>query len=112
MNTTLTDSGAPPRGAVVITGASTGIGWACALSLDALGFRVFAGVRKSSDGESLLRASSARLTPVFLDVTDEHSIATAAEKVSQEVGDFRSTKLPAMRLRARLSEEPSEVEGR
>ena len=49
VNTTLTDSGAP-RSAVVVTGASTGIGRACALLLDALGFRVFAGVRESDDG--------------------------------------------------------------
>ena len=52
MNATLADSGAT-RGAVVITGASTGIGQACALSLDTLGFRVFAGVRRTEDGESL-----------------------------------------------------------
>ena len=87
MNTTLTDSGAPPRGAVVITGASSGIGRTCALSLDALDFRVFAGVRKSNDGESLRRVSSARLTTLFIDVTDEQSIAVAAEEVSREVGD-------------------------
>jgi NAD(P)-dependent dehydrogenase (short-subunit alcohol dehydrogenase family) len=86
VNTPLTDSNAP-RGAVVITGASTGIGRACALTLDALGFRVFAGVRKSSDGESLRRGSSVRLTPIFIDVTDEQSIAAAAEEVSREVGD-------------------------
>ena len=33
-------------GAVVVTGASTGIGRAIALLLDAAGYRVFAGVRK------------------------------------------------------------------
>ena len=87
VDTTLTDSGAPLRGAVVNTSASTGIGRACALSLDALGFRVFAGVRKAEEGESLRRASSVRLTPVFIDVTDEQSIAAAAEEVSREVGD-------------------------
>ena len=43
----------PRRGAVVITGASTGIGRACALDLDGRGFRVFAGVRKDEDGERL-----------------------------------------------------------
>ena len=85
MNTPLTDSGVSSRGAVVITGASTGIGRACALSLDALGFQVFAGARKAEDGESLRRASSARLRPVFIDVTDEESIA--AESVSREVGE-------------------------
>lgn len=86
MNTALTDSGAT-RGAIVVTGSSTGIGRACALSLDALGFRVFAGVRKGDDGESLRRAASDRLTPVFIDVADEQFIAAAAESVSQKVGD-------------------------
>jgi NAD(P)-dependent dehydrogenase (short-subunit alcohol dehydrogenase family) len=75
------------QGTVVVTGASTGIGRACALSLDALGFRVFAGVRKSGDGDSLRRVGSARLTPVFIDVTDERSIIAAAQKVSREAGD-------------------------
>jgi NAD(P)-dependent dehydrogenase (short-subunit alcohol dehydrogenase family) len=84
METPLSDSGAP-RGAVVITGASTGIGWACALSLDTLNFRVFAGVRKDGDGEALGRTSSPRLTPVFIDVTDERSIAAAVKGVSREV---------------------------
>ena len=37
-------------GAVVITGASTGIGKACALRLDGMGFDVFAGVRREEDG--------------------------------------------------------------
>ncbi|MDF0667186.1 MAG: SDR family oxidoreductase [Nitrospira sp.] len=56
--------------AVVITGASTGIGAACALHLDRLGFTVFAGVRKPEDGESLQKASSDRLVLLELDVTD------------------------------------------
>ena len=38
-------------GAVVITGASTGIGEATALQLQKAGFRVFAGVRKPEDGD-------------------------------------------------------------
>jgi len=68
---------------VVITGASSGIGRATALLLDRLGHRVFAGVRKLSDGEALAAESSDRLTPVLLDVTDEDSIAAAVESVSQ-----------------------------
>ena len=55
MHTVLISSDAS-QGTVLVTGASTGIGRACALSLDALGLRVFAGVRKSGDGESLRRA--------------------------------------------------------
>lgn len=56
--------------AVVITGASTGIGASCALHLDRLGFAVFAGVRKSEDGVALQKAGSDRLIPLELDVTD------------------------------------------
>ncbi len=72
--------------AVVITGTSTGIGEACALQLDKLGWRVFAGVRKLQDGENLKKKASANLTPVIIDVTDEASIASAAETVATAVG--------------------------
>ena len=63
--------------AVVITGASTGIGAACALHLDRLGFAVFAGVRKSEDGVALQKASSNRLVPLELDVTELATIQKA-----------------------------------
>ena len=56
--------------AVVITGSSTGIGRACAQTLDGMGFDVFAGVRRQEDGRSLRRAASGRLVPVHLDVAE------------------------------------------
>src|SRR6266700_6931313 len=65
------------RGAVLITGAAGGIGAATARRLDASGFQVFAGVRRSSDGEKLQRAISAHITPVLLDITDPVSVAQA-----------------------------------
>ena len=70
-------------GNIVITGASSGIGEACALRLDQLGFRVFAGVRNPADGEALRKKASERLTPVLLDVTSEHSIARAVKTVGE-----------------------------
>ena len=48
-------AGSQQRGAVVVTGASSGIGEACARRLAGLGFHVFAGVRKHEDGERLAR---------------------------------------------------------
>jgi NAD(P)-dependent dehydrogenase (short-subunit alcohol dehydrogenase family) len=72
---------------VVITGSSTGIGRACALMLDRNGFRVFAGIRKDADGDSLRSAASESLTPVHIDVTDAASIQAMAEEVRSEVGD-------------------------
>ncbi|MGH7998606.1 MAG: SDR family oxidoreductase [Brasilonema sp.] len=69
-------------GAVVITGASSGIGEASAIYLDKLGYQVFAGVRRNADGEQLIRKTSVRLTPLLLDVTDEASIIAAANTVS------------------------------
>jgi NAD(P)-dependent dehydrogenase (short-subunit alcohol dehydrogenase family) len=71
---------------VVVTGASTGIGRAAALRLDAKGWRVFAGIRKEADAESLRGEGSQRLTPLILDVTDSAQIAAAAEQVTSEVG--------------------------
>lgn len=74
------------RGAVVITGASTGIGRACALRLDSAGFEVFAGVRKPEDGEALVADASERLRPLTIDVTDAESIAAAAAEVNEATG--------------------------
>ncbi len=68
-------------GNIVITGASTGIGEACALRLDGLGYRVFAGVRKTVDGEALKKKARGQLSPVLLDVTNEESIADAVRTV-------------------------------
>jgi NAD(P)-dependent dehydrogenase (short-subunit alcohol dehydrogenase family) len=71
---------------VVITGASTGIGRASALHLDRLGFRVFAGVRKEVDGDTLKQGASDRLTPLMLDVTDSDRVAAAVDTVTRATG--------------------------
>jgi NAD(P)-dependent dehydrogenase (short-subunit alcohol dehydrogenase family) len=73
--------------AVIITGASTGIGAACALHLDRLGFTVFAGVRKSEDGVALQKAGSNRLVPLELDVTDLITIKKSHAFVSEATRD-------------------------
>jgi len=72
--------------AVVITGASTGIGAACAWHLDRLGFTVFAGVRRIEDGEAVKAQASGRLQPILLDVTDAGSIEQARRQITGQVG--------------------------
>lgn len=74
------------RGAVFVTGTSTGIGAATALHLAEEGFRVFAGVRKTSDGEALAARAANGLTPVTIDITDEATISAAVATVAAAVG--------------------------
>jgi NAD(P)-dependent dehydrogenase (short-subunit alcohol dehydrogenase family) len=81
------DNAPAKLGAVVVTGASTGIGEACALYLDRIGYQVFAGVRKEADGSALKQRSSGRLVQLLLDVTEAGSIAAAADTVKKAVGD-------------------------
>jgi NAD(P)-dependent dehydrogenase (short-subunit alcohol dehydrogenase family) len=71
---------------LLVTGASTGIGEACARYFDERGARVYAGVRKDADGERLRRGASDRLTPVMLDVTDEAQIDATIKAIADEVG--------------------------
>jgi NAD(P)-dependent dehydrogenase (short-subunit alcohol dehydrogenase family) len=66
-----------PRLALV-TGASTGIGRACATHLAGLGFEVLAGVRDPADAPD-------GLEPLRLDVTSEQDVAAAAERVGGEL---------------------------
>ncbi len=72
---------------VLVTGASTGIGEACALELDRRACRVFAGVRREADGERLRGQASQRLVPLLLEVTDSDAIVAAAETIRGTVGD-------------------------
>ena len=71
---------------VVVTGASTGIGWACVKVLIASGFRVFGSVRKEADAERLARAFGTNFTPLLFDVTDEGAVASAAKTVDAALG--------------------------
>src|SRR3954471_19425606 len=77
----------PAPRSVLITGASSGIGRACAEALDRLGWRAFAGVRTDDDRDKIRAAGSARLPPLFLDITDAAQVAGSARFVAGEVGD-------------------------
>jgi NAD(P)-dependent dehydrogenase (short-subunit alcohol dehydrogenase family) len=67
------------RSLALVTGASTGIGRACATQLAGLGFHVLAGVRDPGDAPH-------GLEPLRLDVTSEADVAAAAERVGDELG--------------------------
>jgi NAD(P)-dependent dehydrogenase (short-subunit alcohol dehydrogenase family) len=71
---------------VVITGASTGIGWATAKLLLDRGFRVFGSVRKPADAERLKTEFGANFTPLLFDVTDEAAVLAAAREVRAALG--------------------------
>lgn len=66
----------------VITGASSGIGRACALLLVREGFHVFAGVRRREDGDKLVAEAGDHLLPLIIDVTDIELIAAAVKDIT------------------------------
>ena len=71
---------------VVITGASTGIGWATAKLLLDKGFRVLGSVRKQADADRLKGEFGANFTPLLFDVTDEPAVLAAAREVRAALG--------------------------
>jgi len=74
---TLLGSAPPPlpRAAVLVTGASSGIGYATTLHLARGGTVVFAGVRREIDAERVARDGGENVRPLLLDITDAESIA-------------------------------------
>ncbi|ADW71243.1 SDR family oxidoreductase [Granulicella tundricola] len=74
---------------VVLTGASTGIGWATAKVLLDKGFRVFGTVRKQSDADRLSAEFGKDFVPLLADVTDEAAVQQAATLVGEMLGKER-----------------------
>ena len=72
---------------ILITGASTGIGAACAIGCAERGMTVFAGVRDLVAGDALQATGGKAIIPVQLDVTDGESITSAADVVARQVGE-------------------------
>ena len=66
---------------VVITGVSTGIGYACVKVLVDRGFRVYGSVRKPADADRLQQEFGEKFVPLLFDVTDEPAVQAGAEKV-------------------------------
>ena len=70
----------------VVTGASTGIGRAAVKVLAAQGWRVFAGVRKPADADSLRQEFGDKVAPLRFDVTDAAAVRAAADEVRDRLG--------------------------
>lgn len=69
---------------VLITGASSGIGEACAVHLAHKGFRVFAAARRLDKLNDLSGLAGGKITPIEMDVTDEASVAYALKTIADE----------------------------
>src|ERR1700722_9204938 len=71
---------------VVITGVSTGIGYATVAVLLRRGFRVFGSVRNRQDAGRLQKEFGDLFIPLLFDVTDESAVGAEAERVSRMLG--------------------------
>jgi NAD(P)-dependent dehydrogenase (short-subunit alcohol dehydrogenase family) len=71
--------------AVLISGASRGIGRATALRLAGSGWDVYATVRRAEDGEELAAKAGSSLHPLQLDVTSDEQIAALGEVLPERL---------------------------
>jgi NAD(P)-dependent dehydrogenase (short-subunit alcohol dehydrogenase family) len=70
----------------LVTGASTGIGRAAVKVLTGRGWRIFAGVRKPTDADSLRQEFGDRVVPLLTDVTDAAAVRAAAVEIRAALG--------------------------
>ena len=71
---------------VVITGASSGIGYDAARYLIERGFHVFGSVRQQADGVRVQAELGDQFSPLLFDVTDGAAVATAVAQVTAKIG--------------------------
>ena len=72
---------------VMITGASTGIGFSCSKVFVNNGFKVFGSVRKAADGEKVQKELGENFTPIIFDVTDQEAVIQGAKQVQEIIGN-------------------------
>ncbi|PKP80955.1 MAG: short-chain dehydrogenase [Alphaproteobacteria bacterium HGW-Alphaproteobacteria-18] len=75
--------------ALLVTGASTGIGEAAARHMAARGWTVFAGVRSQKDADALSEGAAGDLRPILLDVTKPDQVEAAVRTISAALGNRR-----------------------
>ncbi|MCC6695508.1 MAG: SDR family oxidoreductase [Candidatus Hydrogenedentes bacterium] len=73
--------------AVLITGAASGIGEACAVRLAAMGYTVFGTYLTPEEGEAMRAAARQNVVPLPLDITDPRAISEAARVISEATGE-------------------------
>jgi len=72
---------------ILITGSSRGLGKHAALAFNAIGFTVFAGVRREEDGRDLKQSAVRRshLIPVICDVTKPETIEATIAQIQEHL---------------------------
>ncbi|MEP3387078.1 MAG: SDR family NAD(P)-dependent oxidoreductase [Reichenbachiella sp.] len=73
------------KGNILITGASTGIGAACAKKFINEGYAVYGSVRKQEDADRLVEEMGNDFHPLLFDVTDEAAIKKVAAELTTEL---------------------------
>lgn len=74
---------------VVVTGASSGIGYAIAADLLSKGYQVFGSVRSELDGQNCVSKLGSHFIPLIFDVTDEAAVRREAQRVRDAISPQR-----------------------
>jgi NAD(P)-dependent dehydrogenase (short-subunit alcohol dehydrogenase family) len=77
----------PDARIVVVTGASTGIGYGVAKELVARGYYVIGSVRKQEDADRLVSELGGRMRTVLMDVADDDEVRRAGAEIADMVGE-------------------------
>ena len=80
---TLVGSIGPSKNWILVSGASTGIGYSIVRRLATKGVPVFAGVRKSTDADRLKSELGPNVHPLILEVTQDASVSLARAEVDR-----------------------------